>query len=87
MDDLATVGRRIYGDLLNLCVWNKSNAGMGSLYRSKHEMVFVYKVGSARIAMRSSSAGMAATGPMSGTIRPSTRSAGREGRTLHCIPR
>ncbi len=47
MDDLATVGRRIYGDLLNLCVWNKSNAGMGSLYRSKHEMVFVYKVGSA----------------------------------------
>ena len=37
----------VYGDLLNLCVWNKSNAGMGSLYRSKHELVFVYKVGSA----------------------------------------
>jgi len=47
MDDLSCVGRAVYGDLLNLCVWNKSNAGMGSLYRSKHEMVFVFRVGSA----------------------------------------
>jgi len=30
---------------LNVCVWNKSNAGMGSLYRSKHELVFVFRVG------------------------------------------
>jgi DNA modification methylase len=47
MDDVSAVGRTVYGDLLNLCVWNKSNAGMGSLYRSKHELVFVYKVGTA----------------------------------------
>ena len=47
MDDVSAVGSTIYGDLLNLCVWNKSNAGMGSLYRSKHELVFVYRVGSA----------------------------------------
>jgi len=47
MDDVAAVGQSVYGDLLNLCVWNKSNAGMGSLYRSKHELVFVYKVGQA----------------------------------------
>jgi len=47
MDQLSDVGKQIYGGLLNLCVWNKSNAGMGSLYRSKHELVFVYKVGSA----------------------------------------
>jgi DNA modification methylase len=47
MDDIGAVGRSIYGDLLNLCVWNKSNAGMGSLYRSKHELVFVYRVGTA----------------------------------------
>jgi DNA modification methylase len=33
-------------DLLNLCVWVKSNGGMGSLYRSKHELVFVFKNGS-----------------------------------------
>jgi DNA modification methylase len=37
----------VYGQLLNLCVWNKSNAGMGSLYRSRHELVFVYRVGNA----------------------------------------
>ena len=30
---------------MNVCVWNKSNAGMGSLYRSKHELVFVFRVG------------------------------------------
>jgi DNA modification methylase len=44
MDDVSVVGRGLYGALLNLCVWNKSNAGMGSLYRSKHELVFVYRV-------------------------------------------
>lgn len=42
-----SLGAKIYGGLLNLCVWNKSNAGMGSLYRSKHELVFVFKVGDA----------------------------------------
>jgi len=47
MDALSAVGRNLYGILLNLCVWNKSNAGMGSLYRSKHELFFVYKVGTA----------------------------------------
>ena len=45
MDDVSAVGRILYGALLNLCIWNKSNAGMGSLYRSKHELVFVYRVG------------------------------------------
>jgi hypothetical protein len=45
MDDVAAVGKAVYGDLLNVCVWNKSNAGMGSLYRSKHELIFVFRVG------------------------------------------
>lgn len=31
----------------NLCVWNKTNGGMGSFYRSKHELVFVFKIGDA----------------------------------------
>ena len=35
-------------DLLNLCVWAKPNAGMGSFYRSQHELVFVFKLGSGR---------------------------------------
>lgn len=46
MDDLSAAGEGVYGGLLNVCVWNKSNAGMGSLYRSKHELVYVYRVGS-----------------------------------------
>jgi hypothetical protein len=47
MDSVLAVGPAVYGELLNLCIWNKSNAGMGSLYRSKHELVFVYRVGMA----------------------------------------
>ena len=44
---LLNVGSRVFGALVNFCVWNKSNAGMGSLYRSKHELVLVYRVGDA----------------------------------------
>ena len=33
--------------LLNLCIWNKNNGGMGSLYRSKHELVLIAKKGKA----------------------------------------
>jgi DNA modification methylase len=47
LGEVLTAGNESYGDLLNLCVWNKSNAGMGSLYRSKHELIFVFKVGKA----------------------------------------
>ncbi len=47
LDDVSAVGHAVCGDLLNICVWNKPNVGMGSLYRSKHEMVFVYRVGTA----------------------------------------
>ncbi len=43
--EILGAGDSVYSELLNLCVWNKSNAGMGSLYRSKHELVFVFKVG------------------------------------------
>ena len=45
---LLTVGRRVYSELKNLCVWTKTNGGMGSLYRSQHEIVAVFKKGSAR---------------------------------------
>ena len=36
-----------YSDLKNVCVWNKTNAGMGTFYRSQHELVFVFKAGTA----------------------------------------
>jgi DNA modification methylase len=47
MGEMLDAGRTVYGELKNLCVWNKSNAGMGSFYRSKHELVFVWKSGTA----------------------------------------
>ncbi|MDX3899097.1 MAG: DNA methyltransferase [Sphingobium sp.] len=36
-----------YSEFKNLIVWNKDNAGMGSFYRSQHELIQVWKVGSA----------------------------------------
>jgi DNA modification methylase len=45
--EMCVAGRRSYSELKNLCVWNKNNAGMGSFYRSKHELVFVWKSGKA----------------------------------------
>src|SRR5947209_2328501 len=44
-EELLAAGRDVYGELKNLCVWVKDNAGMGSLYRSQHELVFVFKHG------------------------------------------
>ena len=44
---LMAAGRAIYTDLLNICVWAKTNGGMGGLYRSAHELVLVYKHGRA----------------------------------------
>ena len=37
-----------YTEQKNLCVWTKTNAGMGSLYRSQHELIFVFKNGTAK---------------------------------------
>ncbi len=45
MGELLAAGRTVFSELKNLCVWNKTNGGMGSFYRSKHELVFVFKVG------------------------------------------
>ncbi|WP_339085466.1 DNA methyltransferase [Hyphomicrobium sp. ghe19] len=47
LGELTAAGNRVYAELKNLCVWNKTNGGMGSFYRSKHELVFVYKLGRA----------------------------------------
>lgn len=45
LTEVTGAAQGIYSGLKNLCVWNKNNGGMGSFYRSKHELVFVYKVG------------------------------------------
>jgi hypothetical protein len=46
--ELLAAAGAVYAKTLNLCVWNKTNAGMGSLYRSQHELIFVFKHGKAR---------------------------------------
>ena len=48
IDELAPAAREIFGKPKNLCVWVKDNPGMGSLYRSQHELVFVFKLGRSR---------------------------------------
>ena len=35
----------VYDQFKNLCVWRKDNAGMGSFYRSQHELIFMFKHG------------------------------------------
>jgi DNA modification methylase len=45
--EITAAGHAAYAELKNVCVWNKANAGMGSFYRSKHELVFVFKCGTA----------------------------------------
>jgi len=40
--ELQTAARSHDLSLINLCVWNKTNGGMGSLYRSKHELVPIF---------------------------------------------
>ena len=47
MGQLLNATRPIYDQQLNLCVWNKPRAGLGSFYRSKHELIFVFKKGGA----------------------------------------
>ncbi len=47
MGELLAAGQATFSELKNVCVWNKTNGGMGSFYRSKHELVFVFKVGNA----------------------------------------
>ncbi|MFA7431524.1 MAG: DNA methyltransferase [Rhodospirillaceae bacterium] len=47
MTEMLAAGTAAYSELKNLCVWAKTNGGMGSLYRSQHELVFVFKAGTA----------------------------------------
>jgi DNA modification methylase len=43
--ELVAAGKAVYESLLNVCVWVKNNGGMGSFYRSRHELVFVFRSG------------------------------------------
>lgn len=41
--ELLQAGQDIYDELLNVCVWVKNNGGMGSFYRSQHELILVFR--------------------------------------------
>lgn len=47
MGEVLSAGNAVYDDFKNLCVWAKTNGGMGSFYRSRHELIFVFKHGTA----------------------------------------
>lgn len=47
MTELQAAGLAVFDELKNVCIWNKRNAGMGAFYRSKYEMIFVFKKGEA----------------------------------------
>jgi DNA modification methylase len=45
IENLVVSGRHVYGAMLNLVVWVKTNPGQGSFYRSQHELIGVFRVG------------------------------------------
>jgi DNA modification methylase len=45
--EILTAGICVYGEPMNLRVWAKNNGGMGSFYRSAHELIFLFKNGEA----------------------------------------
>tara|TARA_R110000782_G_scaffold87255_1_gene168928 strand:+ start:3975 stop:5480 length:1506 start_codon:yes stop_codon:yes gene_type:complete len=46
--EMNAAGKMAYSSLMNICIWAKTNGGMGSLYRSQHELVFVFKAGTGK---------------------------------------
>jgi DNA modification methylase len=47
LEEILNAGRSAYTELKNLIIWVKDNGGMGSFYRSRHELVFAFKNGTA----------------------------------------
>jgi DNA modification methylase len=85
MGELQMAGRQIYSELKNLVIWNKTNGGMGSFYRSQHELVFVYKVGA---APHTNTFGLGATGRYRTNVweYPGVNSFGRGQKDLEMHP-
>lgn len=47
ISEMLSAGNAVYSELKNLLVWDKGNGGMGTFYRSRHELIFAFKVGTA----------------------------------------
>jgi DNA modification methylase len=45
LHEMLTAGERVYSELKNLISWVKANAGMGTFYRSRFELIWAFKKG------------------------------------------
>ena len=85
LPELQAAADPVFGKPKNLIVWVKSNAGMGSFYRSQHELIYVYRRRDERSTI-SGSAAKAATAPTCGSIPGSTALAAAVTKLWPCIP-
>lgn len=67
--EIQLAGQSVYTELKNVIAWIKDNGGMGTFYRSKHELIFVFKPEHPHIPISSSSVSTVDTGRMYGNIR------------------
>jgi hypothetical protein len=84
MQEMLAAGYDVYSELKNVCVWNKSNGGMGTFYRSKHELVFVWKSGTAAHLNNFELGQHGRTAPTSGITPASTHSVQAEWTSCKC---
>jgi hypothetical protein len=68
MGEILEAGHSSYADLQNLIIWAKDNGGMGSFYRSRHELIFAFKSGTAPHLNSFELGQHGRTAPMSGSI-------------------
>ena len=47
MSEILNAGEAVYDELKNMIIWVKDNGGMGTFYRSRHELIFAFKKGTA----------------------------------------
>jgi hypothetical protein len=66
--EMLDAGEEVYCELKNVIVWNKTNIGQGSFYRSQHELIFVGKTDTPHIGTTSSLASTVAPGPTCGPM-------------------
>jgi DNA modification methylase len=71
--ELVAAGRVVYGAMLNLIAWVKSNAGQGSFYRSQHELIGVFRWGTPLTSTPSNLAATAVHDPTFGNTPVPTR--------------
>jgi hypothetical protein len=85
MKEMLSAADGVYDDLINLCVWNKTNVGMGSLYRSKHELIFIFRNGRGRHVNNVALGRFGRHRSNVGTTLGRTSSMGRRRASLSCI--